>query len=338
MVTAADLSSGVLALNPGVVDLGDELLMAVRVDLGSPGDPDITGSEIVFATSVDGVNWSVDADRRTIDRTAAIGLLAACEPHRDLALEVWRVYDPRLTAITVDGASSQLLVMSVAVDTTHGLRPGLFVSDDAGRSWTCVHLGLPDNRNVVLFPEQIDGRWCRLDRPFQEYGGEAMGAGRHGAWISRSADLVHWGEHRFLIDVDGFGFGDSKLGPGSPPVRTSAGWLCLFHVVEEVDAAIPRGWEPSWNRRYVVGALLLDLDDPSIVIAACDRPVLQPEVDFETSGFRDDVVFPTGAVVRSSGADGADEIWLYYGAADTCVGLAVARVDDVVDFVVEHRR
>ncbi|WP_040491504.1 hypothetical protein [Ilumatobacter nonamiensis] len=336
VVSAELFPPGVLAFNPGVVDLGAELLMAVRIDHGIPGDPHITATDIAFATSVDGLTWTADPTRPTIDRALAVDLLAAAEPHRDLDREVWRMYDPRLSVLDhPDGP----LVMTTAVDTVHGLRAAVLGSADSGRSWKVVHLSMPDDRNIVLFPETIGGAWFRLDRPFNEYGGEPLGAGRYGIWCSRSPDLRHWGEHRFLLGVDDLGIGNSKLGPGSPPIRTARGWLCIVHAVEEHDDAsgvVARGWESSWRRRYVAGAMLLDLDDPSLVLAACSEPVLEPVADHETAGFRNDVVFPTGAVVRPSPT--GDELWLYYGAADTCVGLAVAAVEDVVDFVLDHDR
>ena len=78
---------------------------------------------------------------------------------------------------------------------------------------------------------------------------------------------------------------------------------------------------------YRLGVALLDLEEPTKVIARSNDWVFAPEADFEQSGLMPGVVFPCGALVRG------DEIWMYYGAADTCVGLAVGRVSDLLDLV-----
>ncbi|MEM7339300.1 MAG: glycosidase [Actinomycetota bacterium] len=316
-----------LVFNAGVVEFDGQYLMAYRSDRGTAGNPFITGTDIGFATSADGVVWKPEPTVR-FDRSASIELLQPLEPHRDLEQELWRIYDPRLTV--VDRHGIETLLMSFAADTTHGLRAGLAESID-GERWQAIALSTPDNRNQVLFPELVDDHWLRLERPMNTYGGDAMGAERFGVWLSRSPDLIHWGQSRFLVDEASFPFSDGKVGPGAPPVRTAEGWLCFVHAVASHPTGGKRGWEDSWGRIYRVGAILLDLDDPSKVLAAAPVPVLEPEVDYETDGFRNDVIFPTGAVARPG--DNGDEVWLYYGAADTVVGLATARVDDVVEFV-----
>ncbi len=323
----------VLVLNPGVVALDGRYLMAYRVDRGVDGDPYLLATDIGFAWSDDGVAWTPEP-RTAFPRERAIELLAPLEPHRRLDDELWRIYDPRLTAL--DGeAGDPRLVMTFAADTTHGLRAGLARSDD-GHHWEALGLGPPDNRNHVVFPRRVDGRWLRLERPMHEYGTEALGAGRYGVWLSRSPDLVHWGDHRFVLDRGSIPFANDKVGPGAPPVLTDRGWLCILHAVTVLDAETKRGWEDGWGKEYRAAAVLLDVDDPSRVVAAATVPLLDldPSVDHEQSGFRHGVIFPTAAVARP-GAQG-DELWVYYGAADTAVGLATGLVSDVVDFVIAH--
>lgn len=315
--------AGVLVFNPGVTRSGGGFVMAYRCDYGTPGDPNIVGSSIRFADSVDGIDWRPRAGTG-LDRDAAIDLLGHLEPHRDLGAELWRIYDPRLHRLaTIDGPQYAL---TFAADTTAGLRGGLALGRDGVR-WQVVSLGAPDSRNHVLFPEQVGGTWWRLERPMQEYGGEAMGAGRYGIWASRSPDLQHWGSTRLAVSVDDICATAVKIGPGTPPVRTSAGWLCLVHVVHELGEYRQRGWEPMWDKRYDAWSLLLDADDPSKLVAA-RGPVLSADPSYERTGYRNDVIFPTAAIVADK--HGVDELWVYYGAADTCIGLATAPLEDLV--------
>ncbi len=328
ILTADALDANVvLVFNPGVVRWRNRFLMAYRADLGRPGDPNLTGTEIGFAVSDDGLRWEVGV-QPTLDRRAAIRLLQPLEPHADLESSLWRIYAPRLSVAPSPGDDGDRLLLSFAVDTTRGLRAGLAVGD--GERWEAVDLGPPANRNQVVFPARIGDHWYRLERPMHDYGGEALGAGAYGIWVSRSPDLVHWGATRYLCGPESFPFGGEKVGPGAPPVRTDAGWLCIVHTVSAVDADGPRGWEPDWRRRYDAAAMLLDLDDPSRVLAASDCPLLAADgrYRYESTGFRDDVIFPTAAVLRD------DDLWVYYGAADTSVALAVGSVDAIVSGLV----
>lgn len=330
-ILTADAFPGdcVLVSNPGVAVLGDTLVMAIRVDHGRVGDPNIDGTTIAFASSPDdGMTWTLDA-LPAIDRDAALEILAPVEPHRDLADELWRVYDPRLTSIELDGGSQ--LALCLAVDTTHGLRPALLTSPDA-RTWRCRYLGPPDDRNHALFPERIDGSWWRVTRPMHDYGGPALGAGRYEVWIQRSPDLEHWGRDRMVLDPGRLGAGHVKIGPGPPPVRTAAGWLCLTHLVSTADSPGRRGWEEQWAKTYAVGAMLLDLDDPSRLLAVAPTPVLEPTASYERSGYRHDVVFATGCHLRG------DTLDVYYGAADTVVARASAAAEEIVAFVLSGPR
>ena len=334
VVTPADVPPDlggdvVLTFNPSVVELDDGWLMAYRCDHGVEGDPHITGHSIAFARSSDGVTW-LHGVVPPIDRSRALELLAPMEPHRDPELEFWHVYDPRLQIVP---SAPWPLLMTLAVDTTCGLRPALLGSRDGGRTWYAVHLDGPDNRNVVVFPETIDSDIVRLERPANEYGGPVMGGGRYSIWIRRSADLQHWSAPRLVLRADELGETVAKIGPGAPPVRTEHGWLTIFHAVEEGAEGSGRGWEADWTKRYAAHALLLDLDDPSRVIGWSSAPVLAPIADHERLGYRNDVVFPGAAFIRAGDWDdpgGVPTLWLYYGAADSVVGLAAAPLADVL--------
>lgn len=336
LVTARMLGSDAcLAFNPAVCREGDRLLMAVRADLGVVGDPNITGSRIDFLSSDDGVVWTRDG-RPSIDRAAAIDLLEPLEPHRDLEREVWRIYDPRLVSFedrTGRWSEDETILLSFALDTTHGLRSGLAKAVDD--RWQAISLSAPDSRNHVVFPESIDGMVARLERPMPSYGGEAFGAGRSAIWVARSPDFRHWSGPRLVCDPSDFegaaGARVLKIGPGAQPVRCEAGWLCIIHVVTHDDGAQPRGWEPEWTKRYSAHGMVLCADDPSRVVAIGGSPLLRQESD--EAGFRHGVVFPTSAIAHENG-----RLDVYYGSNDTTVCRASASIEEVVEFVLSGAR
>ena len=120
---------------------------------------------------------------------------------------------------------------------------------------------------------------------------------------------------------------NSKIGPGAPPVRTSAGWLVLTHLVNKVDDELP-AWHRDWRKVYCGGAMLLDLEDPSRILGIAPRPILVPEEPYETHGFRGYTVFPGGAILEDSG-----ELKIYYGSADTVEAMASCDVNDLIRFI-----
>lgn len=291
-----------LVFNPGVAKVGDRYLMVFRNDVAeAPGVPDFVETNLGLARSDDGVRWTVAPQPCLTMRTE----------------EVVRVYDPRL--VVLDGRA----YLTVAVETRHGLRGGILATDDFER-FDPVDLTVPDNRNLALFPERVAGRFLRLERPFPVYG--RGGEHRFDIWLSRSPDLVHWGEAQVLLAVEDVPFANAKIGPGPPPVRTERGWLAVFHAVDVDPARGRNGWEPAWRKRYTAGVMLLDLEDPSRVVGLAREPILVPEAAYETAGgFRNDVVFVSGMVLEPDG-----EVKLYYGAADHVVALATARLDDLL--------
>lgn len=293
-----------LVLNPGVVRFQGRYVMVFRNDYGSAADEQLWGTNIGLAFSDDGVQWRVQPQ--------------PCFQWSDG--EILRAYDPRLTVL--DGRC----YMSFALDTVHGIRGGIAVTDDFER-FEVLSLTAPDNRNLALFPERIDGRFVRLERPFPVYG--RLGMERFDIWISASPDLVHWGDTDLLLGVEDVPFANLKIGPAAPPIRTQQGWLAIFHAVDYDPARGKNGWEETWKKRYTSGLMLLDLDDPRKVSGLCREPLLVPEAPYETEGgFRNDVVFP-GALILEEGG----EVKIYYGAADTVICLATAHVNDLLALV-----
>lgn len=256
-------------------------------------------TSIGIATSADGITWE-----------------AAPKPCWKMQTdEIRRVYDPRITIL--DGTA----YICFAMDTVHGVRGGIAKTEDFS-SFEILSLSVPDNRNMVLFPERIGGEYFRLERPFTVY---SRGCDRFDLWSGRSKDLRYWGNHDLVLAVENVPFANDKIGPAAPPVKTSRGWLTTFHAVWRDNAVNHGGWEPQWNKKYTAGLMLLDLEDPSKVIGLCKEPLLEPTAPYETNGFRNDVIFPGGMILEDSG-----EVKIYYGAADTVEALATAHVDDLL--------
>ncbi len=226
------------------------------------------------------------------------------------------VYDPRLTII--DGVCH----ICFAVDTPNGIRGGIARTEDFER-FEVLSLTAPDNRNMVLFPERIGGRYVRLERPFPIYGRAEKEL--FDIWLAQSPDLFFWGGHKLLLDAKAVPFAGGKIGPGAPPVKTKAGWLAAFHAVKKLERGELLSWHGGWNKVYHAGIMLLDLCDPSKVIGFSREPLLSPETDYELDGLRGSVIFPGGMLLEDSG-----EVKIYYGAADTVECLASAHIDDLI--------
>lgn len=295
-----------LVFNVGVTHFQGRYVMAFRNDYGVPGFIDITRSDIGLAFSDDGVRWKVEQK--------------PCLRLRDE--ETLRAYDPRLTVI--DGRC----YMCFAVDTLHGIRAGIAVTDDF-EHFEILTLSLPDNRNVVLFPERVGGKYVRLDRPFPVY--SRLMPESFDIWLSESPDLRYWGNSGLVLGAEQVPWANRKIGPGAPPVKTPRGWLTLFHAVDFDAQRGKNGWEERWQKRYTAGIMLLDLEDPRKIVGIARQPLLVPEAEYEVSGgFRNNVIFPTGMILEPSG-----EVKIYYGAADTVTCLATADVDDLVKVCLE---
>ena len=210
-----------------------------------------------------------------------------------------------------------------AIDTKHGLRGGIASTKDF-ENFDIKTMTLPDNRNMVLFPEKINGLYTRLERPMPVY--SRGGIDRFDIWMSQSPDMCFWGNSRLVMGVENVPFANDKIGPAAPPIKTEKGWLTTFHSVYLDPERGKHGWEKRWQKIYTAGIALLDLDDPSKVIGIYDKPLIAAELPFEKDeGFRTDVIFPGGMILEDSG-----EVKIYYGAADTVECLATADVNDLI--------
>lgn len=173
-----------------------------------------------------------------------------------------------------------------------------------------------DDRDVILFPETVDGKFVMLHRPVSWVGPD-YGCVKPCMWIAFSRDLLTWRESTVLAQSQ-YAWESSKIGGATPPIRTDHGWLTLYHGVDA-------------TRTYRVGAILLDLKDPRRVIARTPEPILEPVEPYEREGLVPNVVFPCGNVVIR------DTLFVYYGGADTYCCVATCPLKELVDHLLAHR-
>lgn len=172
-----------------------------------------------------------------------------------------------------------------------------------------------DDRDVILFPEKVNGRFAMIHRP-KEWVGEKYGLEHPAIWIRFSNDLLTWTTPSTLLIAGIPGSWEEKTGGSTPPLKTNKGWLVLYHGVDKGGTGL-----------YRVGAVMLDLDDPARIIGRTKTPILEPEEWYEMEGFYSGCVFPTGNVIID------DTLYVYYGAADKYIGVATCNVNDLIEFI-----
>ena len=161
----------------------------------------------------------------------------------------------------------------------------------------------------ALFPEKINGKYCRLDRMGE---GKMLGE----IWLSYSDDLEYWGEHKPIM-VPGYRYWCAKTISPTTPIKTSKGWLVLINGYTT----------PAGGGQYSVGAILLDLNNPRKVIGKTNSPLLFPKEWYELHGFSDNTVYSCGAVADEA----KDMLTVYYGGAEKYICMAQGKLSDVID-------
>jgi beta-1,4-mannooligosaccharide/beta-1,4-mannosyl-N-acetylglucosamine phosphorylase len=252
-------------------------------------------SHLTVARSADGfTNWDID-DRPTLE---------ADQSSRE---ERWGLEDPRIVwleeqkqfAVTYVSFSEGGPVVSLAITKNFQ---------------TFARLGSllpPEDKDACLFPRRFNGRFALIHRPIVR--GEAH------MWISFSPDLKHWGDHRPLIMTRTAYWDCHRVGLACQPIETSEGWLLFYHGVRNTTA----------GAIYRVGLALLDLNSPWKVLHRGDEWVLGPSATYERIGDVSDVIFPNGATIYKE----TDQINLYYGAADSTVAVATAKLSDCINYI-----
>jgi beta-1,4-mannooligosaccharide/beta-1,4-mannosyl-N-acetylglucosamine phosphorylase len=245
-----------------------------------------------LARSRDGLTWTLDP--------APVAWPAPDPIHPEDC-----IYDPRITLI--DG---EYVILYASSAESHGVRIGIVKTTDF-KTFTRVSIASEQgNRNGVLFPEKINGLYARFDRPFGDPHASSD------IWVSYSPDLIYWGRAEYVMGPRA-GFWDGlKIGAGAVPIKTDQGWLHLYHGVASTGA----------GPIYRLGVALHDLKNPAKVIARGEDTVLWPEHDYELKGRVGNVVFTCNAIVEPD-----ETVKIFYGAADACIGLAEAKLGDLID-------
>lgn len=168
-----------------------------------------------------------------------------------------------------------------------------------------------DDRDNALFPEKINGKFALLRRPMH-YVGPQYGTESPGIWISQSENLIKWSEPKLVAVTESPAWEGTKIGAAASPLKTEDGWLVLYHGVDA-------------NSIYRVGAMMLDLNDPTKVIGRTKSAIMEPTEYYEKFGLViPNVVFPTANLIVG------DDVWIYYGCCDTCIGLATVPLDELI--------
>jgi predicted GH43/DUF377 family glycosyl hydrolase len=224
--------------------------------------------------------------------------------------EAFGVEDPRITCL--EGS----YYITYSAYSQHGVRIGLARTSDFESVERVSLITQADYRNTVLFPEKIDGRYVKLDRPHSDINPWSI-------WISYSPDLRHWGDSRLVMKPVPYHWDEMKIGPGAPPIRTDKGWLSIYHGVFPTMA----------GHVYRLGVALHKLDDPTEILGVGDRWILQPEDPWEITGYVPNVVFTCGAVPEDDGT-----LKLYWGGADQVMCAGTAVIEELVSLCLTDSR
>ena len=315
------------AFNAGVTRLGDEVILLVRVAerpinkdsnvipiaIYDSATKSITIKE--FSEDAPGVSFSdsrmiITPDGKYLTSLSHLRVarskdgmkfeiadapaLSAANSYETFGLE-----DPRITLI-----DDTYYITYVAVSPL-GVTTALASTKDFNSFQRHGIITCPDNKDVVLFPEQIDGKYYALHRPvtplFEKYE----------MWISESPDLKHWGNHQHLMGLRKDNWDSTKVGASAIPFKIEQGWVEIYHGANE-------------DNRYCLGAVLLDINQPWKIIAKSDKPILEPEADYEIEGFYGNVVFSCGLLCED------EKLRIYYGVADTSIAYAEVSLRDVL--------
>ncbi|HEY5122882.1 MAG TPA: glycoside hydrolase family 130 protein [Ignavibacteria bacterium] len=280
--------------NAGAIKYEDKYILLFRSHL-------LNGRSIIgIAESNDGFNFTVHPEPFMTPSVEG-----------DFKLyEEFGVEDPRITFI--DGE----YLITYSAYSRYGVRIGLAKTGDFESVKRLFLITEADYRNVVIFPEKFNGLYARLDRPHSDITPWSI-------WISYSKDLRYWGDSKVIMRPVKYHWDEMKIGPGAPPVKTSKGWLNIYHGVFPTMA----------GSVYRLGVALHDLKDPSKILGVCDEWILQPEEVYEITGYVHNVVFTCGAIPEPDGT-----IKIYWGGADKVLCAGEAVIEELVDLCLNNSR
>ncbi|MGA1846165.1 glycosidase [Deferribacter abyssi] len=272
--------------NAAACEFNGKIVLLLRVE-------DVSGhSHLTLAYSDDGYNFKIEKKPWIMPSNE--------EPYA--IYEKYGVEDPRITKI------GDTYYITYVAFGPYGPRIGLGFTKDFTTFTRIGFSSETDNKDGVLFPEKINGKYYLIDRP----GGMAGTGGS--LWITESFDLIHWGNAKVLLSPEP-GWGNYKLGASTPPIKTDEGWLLLYHGVRKT----------AGGNLYRVGAILLDLEKPWKVIRYTPHFIFAPRELYERIGDVPNVVFPCGWIVKNN------KVLIYYGAADTYICVAETKLQMILE-------
>ncbi len=256
-------------------------------------------SHLCAARSADGVDgWTIDA---------APTLL----PADDHPEEAWGIEDPRITYV----AEREQYVIAYTAYSRAGAGVSLATTRDFVHFERCGSIMMPEDKDAALFPRRFGDYWALVHRPVSPLGAHI--------WMAYSPDLRHWGSHHLILAARRGAWWDAnRIGLSPPPIETPEGWLLIYHGVRQTAAGC----------LYRIGLALFDRDTPERCLQRGDAWLFGPETPYERGGDVGNVVFPCGFTI---GPD-QDTLHLYYGAGDTCVGLAMASIRALLAWLKRH--
>jgi predicted GH43/DUF377 family glycosyl hydrolase len=257
-------------------------------------------SHFCVARSANGIdNWQIDPQP---------SLMADPDKFPE---ELWGIEDPRITYVP---ELKRYAVVYTAY-TRDGPGVALALTEDFQRFERYGVIMSPEDKDAALLPHRINGCWALIHRP--------VSAPRAHIWISYSPDLRHWGSHKLMLEArHGAWWDANKIGLSPPPIETPKGWLMIYHGVRQTAA----------GAIYRLGLALFDLQTPELCLKRGDEWIFGPREPYEVHGDVDNVVFPCGYTI----APDDDTIHLYYGAADSSIGLATGSVRGLLAWLEGH--
>lgn len=253
---------------------------------------------IYLGRSKDGVNWDINSEKIPFTDEEGNPFMPQY------------AYDPRLVKVEDD-------YYIIWCQDFYGASIGIAKTRDFEKLVRIENPFIPFNRNAVLFPRKINGKYMLLSRP-SDSGHTPFGD----IFISESPDMTYWGRHRHVMGANDNWWESLKIGGGATPIETSEGWLLFYHGV----AGTCNGYV------YSIGGAILDIDNPSIVKYRCETFLMTPQEWYEERGFVPNVCFPCATVQNPE----SGQLAIYYGAADSYVGLAFGYIDEIIDYIKDH--
>lgn len=189
--------------------------------------------------------------------------------------------------------------------SAHGVGVGLRTTKDWKRFEKHGMMIPPHNKDCAIFEECINGKFYALHRP------SSVALGGNYIWLAESPDGIYWGKHKCIVKTRPNHWDSARVGAGAAPLKTAEGWLEIYHGA-------------NGKHQYCLGAFLMDLNDPSKVLARTEEPIMVPTADYELHGFFGEVVFTNGHIING------DELTIYYGAADEFVCGAKFSVKEIL--------